>query len=46
MPWRETVEPVRMERVALLAPTETWRHVLVTVADAGAMEIDQGVRRR
>jgi V/A-type H+/Na+-transporting ATPase subunit I len=41
MPWRETVEPVRMERVALLAPTETWRQVLVAVADAGAMEIDR-----
>lgn len=41
MPWRETVEPVRMERVALLAPTATWRHVLVAVADAGAMEIDR-----
>jgi V/A-type H+-transporting ATPase subunit I len=41
MPWRETVEPVRMERVALLAPTAQWRHVLVAVADSGAVELDR-----
>ena len=41
MPWRETVEPVRMERVALLAPTDHWRHVLVAVADSGALELDR-----
>mgnify|MGYP001818859809 CR=1 FL=1 len=41
MPWRETVEPVRMERVALLAPTSQWRHVLVAVADSGAVEVDR-----
>jgi len=41
MPWRETVEPVRMERVALLAPTPQWRHVLVAVADTGAVEVDR-----
>ncbi len=40
MPWRETVEPVRMERVALLGPVQTWRHVLVAVADTGAVELD------
>lgn len=41
MPWRETVEPVRMERVALLGPAESWRHVLVAVADTGAVELDR-----
>lgn len=41
MPWRETVEPVRMQRVALVAPEKSWRRVLVAVADSGAMEIDR-----
>jgi V/A-type H+-transporting ATPase subunit I len=41
MPWRETVEPVRMDRVAILGPRETWRHVLVAVADSGAVELDR-----
>ena len=40
MPWRETAEPVRMQRVALLAPQAQWRHVLVSVADSGAVELD------
>jgi V/A-type H+-transporting ATPase subunit I len=41
MPWRESLEPVRMQRVALVAPAESWRHVLVTVADAGVVEVDR-----
>jgi V/A-type H+-transporting ATPase subunit I len=41
MPWRETLEPVRMQRVALVAPQRTWRHALVTVADTGVVELDR-----
>jgi len=41
MPWRETVEPVRMQRVALVAPQESWRRVLVSVADSGVMQVDR-----
>jgi V/A-type H+-transporting ATPase subunit I len=41
MPWRERIEPVRMERVALLAPTTRLRDVLVRVADTGLVELDK-----
>jgi V/A-type H+/Na+-transporting ATPase subunit I len=41
MPWRETVEPVRMQRVALVAPQEQLRRVLVALADAGVMEVER-----
>ena len=41
MPWLEAAAPVRMKRVALVAPAASLRDVLVEVADAGAMEIDQ-----
>lgn len=41
MPWLEAAIPVRMERIALVAPVESLRDVLVQVADAGAVEIDQ-----
>jgi V/A-type H+-transporting ATPase subunit I len=41
MPWRERVEPVRMERVALLAPTSALRDVLVRVAATGLVELDK-----
>ncbi len=41
MPWLETTFPVRMARVALVAPAESLRDVLVQTADAGAMEIDR-----
>ena len=34
MPWREATEPVRMERVAVVAPRELIRDVLVRLADA------------
>ncbi len=40
MPWRESLEPVRMQRIALVAPRETLRHVLVETADAGTTELD------
>jgi V/A-type H+-transporting ATPase subunit I len=42
MPWLEAAAPVRMRRVALVAPAASLRDVLVQVADAGAMEIDDG----
>ena len=41
MPWLEAAVPVRMERIALVAPDASLRDVLVEVADAGAVEIDQ-----
>jgi V/A-type H+-transporting ATPase subunit I len=40
MPWRERLRPVRMERVAVVAPVETLREVLARVADAGTVELD------
>ncbi|HUZ38068.1 MAG TPA: hypothetical protein VMV17_17230 [Streptosporangiaceae bacterium] len=44
MPWLEAAAPVRMERVALVAPAGSLRQVLVQVADAGAVEIDESGR--
>ena len=41
MPWLDAAAPVRMKRVALVAPAGSLRDVLVEIADAGAMEIDQ-----
>jgi V/A-type H+-transporting ATPase subunit I len=40
MPWRESFEPVRMQRVALLAPRERLRDVLVETAASGSAELD------
>ncbi len=40
MPWRESLEPVRMRRVAILAPTESLRDVLVEVAGNGRTELE------
>lgn len=40
MPWREATEPVRMERVAVVAPRELIRDVLVRLADAGTVDLD------
>ena len=40
MSWREALKPVRMERVALLAPRPRFRDLLVAVADAGSVELD------
>jgi V/A-type H+/Na+-transporting ATPase subunit I len=41
MPSRDRAEPVRMERVALMAPTPAVRDVLVRVADTGLVEVDK-----
>jgi len=41
MPWRETLEPTRMARVALVAPADRLREVLVEVADAGVAQFEQ-----
>ena len=40
MAWSEAVMPVRMERVALVAPRESLRSILVETADAGTVELD------
>ena len=40
MPWPEAMAPVRMERIALLAPSDTLRDALVRVADAGVVQFD------
>jgi V/A-type H+/Na+-transporting ATPase subunit I len=44
MRWPESVVPVRMQRVALVAPSGTLRDVLVQVADANVMQIDRDDR--
>ncbi len=38
MRWAERATPVRMSRVAIVAPTRRWRTMLATVADAGLVE--------
>ncbi len=38
MRWRDRMVPVRMSRVAVVAPSTRWRAVLATVADAGVLE--------
>ena len=40
MRWLESL-PVRMQRVALVAPSATLREVLAEVADAAVMQIDR-----
>lgn len=40
MPWLETVFPVRMTRIALVAPADAVRPMLVAVAESGAVELD------
>ena len=42
MRWPDAAAPVRMRRVALVAPAGSLRDVLVAVADAGTVEIDRG----
>lgn len=39
--WREAGAPLRMQRVALVAPKVSLRDVLVRVADAGTVELDR-----
>jgi len=40
MPWLDTVFPVRMTRIALVAPAGSMRQMLVAVAGSGVVEID------
>ncbi|MDR3659849.1 MAG: V-type ATPase 116kDa subunit family protein [Mycobacterium sp.] len=40
MPWPEAMAPVRMERIALLAPSDALRDALVLVAAAGVVQLD------
>ena len=41
MSWRDLIAPVRMERVAVVAPTAQLRDVLVAVAAAGVVELER-----
>ena len=41
MRWRDTLEPTRMARVALVAPADRLRQVLVVVADAGVTQLER-----
>lgn len=41
MRWREALRPVRMQRVALMAPRDALRDLLVNVADEGAVALDE-----
>jgi V/A-type H+-transporting ATPase subunit I len=43
MVWRDVGAPVRMQRVALVAPRTAVRAMLVRVADAGTVEVDQAL---
>lgn len=40
MPWRESMQPVRMSRVAVLAPRDRLREVLVEIAGHGTVELE------
>ena len=40
MPWPESSGPVRMQRIAVVAPREELRAALVRIADAGTVELD------
>jgi len=42
--WRELAEPVRMQRVALVAPADAVREVLAVVGASGAVELDAPVQ--
>lgn len=42
MRWRETLRPVVMQRVALLAPRDALRDLLVNIADEGTVALDEG----
>jgi V/A-type H+-transporting ATPase subunit I len=41
MPWRDVPQPTRMQRIAVVAPRDALRDVLVQVADAGVVELDR-----
>lgn len=40
MPWRESLSPVRMERIALVAPLAGRKEMLTEVARSSAVELD------
>src|SRR4051795_8136518 len=40
MSWRESLSPVRMERVAVVAPEQHRRELLATLARCAAVELD------
>jgi V/A-type H+-transporting ATPase subunit I len=46
MSWREASEPVRMHRVAVVAPASRLRDALVRTADSGAVQVDRPDDRR
>lgn len=41
MPWPESIQPIRMERIALVAVADRLRAALVQVADAGVVQLDE-----
>jgi len=43
MRWHEALSPLGMQRVALLAPQDALRELLVNVADQGTVELDEVV---
>ncbi|MGO4342608.1 hypothetical protein, partial [Pedococcus sp. 2YAF34] len=43
MRWREALEPVVMQRVALAACADALRDVLVQAADEGTLQLDDAV---
>lgn len=45
MPWRDAMAPVRMQRVAVLAPRERLRGALVEIARHGSMELEVATER-
>jgi V/A-type H+-transporting ATPase subunit I len=46
MPWAERLRPVRMERVAVVAPLDALPEVLARVADEGTVELDRATTPR
>ncbi len=45
MRWRDALHPVAMQRVALVAPRDALRDLLVVVADTGTVELDDSDAR-
>ena len=41
MPWPETIQPVRMQRVAIVTLGDGLRDALIRVADAGVVDLDR-----
>lgn len=42
MPLHDSLEPIRMSRVAIVAATSQLRRVLLEVADAGVVQVETG----